>query len=419
MLRSALLSLITFGAITLFSLLLNIVSARALGVEGRGAYAAVYSVAMLAAGLGQLGLGNAFVIRYRATEQINLHGTVYVSAVFAIVASAFIGATVLKFTPTEDYVAIVVLLASGIALTQLFSAMYQFDNNLKFYNLVRSAPPICSLLLAIPLWLSSSLTATNLLGLQATIYTIIGIVSCLSLLSNLKNKGTAPIQFWQTLKLGLKFHAIGVLGLITGNIDKVYLFINASLSDFGIYSVAIATSRLLGSIQESISTALFSKYAATSDTGIIGAATLAFRLSFAPLMAIAIVISFISESILVSIFGESYRAASTPFSILCFESAIGGGSWILVQYFAAKGKPELIVARQLAALLPIVILLPFIPDKDVINSLAWLLLAGSVVRLIITLWMIHGESPLSISDVFPTRRDYFLVQKHLFAQFQR
>lgn len=409
-------SMIAFGSLTMISFCMNVISARALGVEGRGVYAAVIAVTTLAAGLAQFGLGNAFVISYREKTALGMRRIATLSTIFVSIASIAFSTAILQLTKlaASDIQIVVATIASGTALILLSSSMLQIEDDLKSYNWIRITLPFLLLISTCILWIAGFLDAQSLLLLQAALSITTGLFSVKTLFKRLKIQSSSKAKFSSILKLGSKYHAIGVLGLASGNIDKLYLFINASLSDFGIYSVAIATSRLLGSIQESISTALFSRYAGIKDGGLFEAATLAFRLTFIPLMIIASLLSVASEHLFSVLFGEEFKSASLPFSILCFESVLGGAAWILAQYFSAKGRPGIIVIRQIIAIAPVLAFLPFISETGIAVSLAWLLLVSSMLRLLTTLWMLHRELKFNLFVLLPGKSEFLLIRRYAY-----
>lgn len=411
MLRASVLSVLTAAGLSLCSFLTNVITARILGAEGRGAYAAVIMVAMLAAGLGQLGLGQAFVFRSRLYPGQKSPAVFLSFVVTAAVASIILAwlITVFNYQMLGEYIMTVLIMAAGLAIITLVGNMFQVQDDLVAFNIVRISLPIGILgFLAFCVEVNEAGVVESILIAQVTCAIAIAMGAVFFFLKlGLAGSAFHMQGFKDGLAFGLKYHATTVLGMVVGHIDKLVLLVVGSLTSFGIYSIAFASARILATVHESIANAFFSQnagkmHAQESISGLL----FAFRVSFYPLLVAAAALAVSSTFLMEFIFGDEFGAAALPFSILCFESVIGSASWLLAQYYNAVGRPGIVLLRQLISLIPIILFLIFLPESNVLMWLAFALLLGSLVRFITTVLFLRQDTGLSLRMMLPMQADF-------------
>lgn len=409
MFKPVLRSVITVAALATVSFMIHVLTARALGVEGRGIYAAIAVITTLASGLAQLGLGQSFVFLYRANPESRMKGFILKASVSVCVVSAAIAGVMIYLNTAiaGGFFLGITWLTISYSLLMLLSTMSQVRESLVPYNLIRLSLPCLLLVAILVIWQSGHLDIDNIIAAQGVLSTTLGLVALIWLLrmSTSSQRAGNSLPLTTAVPLGWKYHSITTLGLVTANIDKVVLYIGGTLAEFGLYSIAIASSRILNSVQESVSSAVFAAHAGKDTINLISSTLMAFRLSFYPLLVIALVATLSSELMMTLVFGVEYAGAALPFSILCFDSVIAGGSWVLSQYFNAAGRPGLVLLRQALSLLPVLILIPFLPSTNTITWLALILVAGSLSRLFITIVMLRRDAGIRFSELLPQRQD--------------
>ncbi|MNI57878.1 hypothetical protein D3C73_1129640 [compost metagenome] len=119
-----------------------------------------------------------------------------------------------------------------------------------------------------------------------------------------------------------------------------------------------------------------------------------------------------------TIFGSAYSQAALPFSILLFECVISGSSWILAQQFNATGKPGIVLIRQILSIAPLLIILPFLDDKNLTTKLALLLLLGAALRLIITIYIFKVTLNVRIATFLPKKTDAVAIGRIIQKRFK-
>ncbi|MFX5464683.1 hypothetical protein ABTD44_20125, partial [Acinetobacter baumannii] len=80
----------------------------------------------------------------------------------------------------------------------------------------------------------------------------------------------------QMLKYAFNQHGTVLVGLALTNFDKVYLLKVATIVEFGYYSLAFTTSRLIGVLYDAMNTALYSRYAGKEEGELSRSINMAF-----------------------------------------------------------------------------------------------------------------------------------------------
>lgn len=421
MLKPSLISLSAVVVLNTASLATNVVLARALGADGRGVYAAALLIASLASGLAQLGFGQAFVFQARFHSDGNLRRLVTYGAAITALMSLLIalGMTTLNPTMSAIYTSHAAWIAVATSVVTLVAAMSQIDPTLAAYNVIRVSTPCVFLISALSIWSLESLDAHAALVMQGSISSAVAIAAFIWLIRCTGRHDATQISLKQTASLGLKYHATTTLGLITGNIDKVALLVVGNLSSLGLYSIAIASARVIGAVQESVSNALFAAHAGKKGVDLPERVLASFRITFYPLILIAALLSLLSGSLIPLMFGAEFKSAAIPFSILCFESVIGSSSWLVAQYHNAIGRPGVVAIRQICALVPVVVFLPFLPNEHTLVWLGLLLLFGSSVRLVVSIYLFVRDTGTPLKSFIASRCDTLAVTQLILSKVNR
>lgn len=372
------------------------ISARVLGPEGRGELASIALFATLFGGVAQLGFGQAFVFGHRANPKWNWTGLLLLAGgivAFAAVALSHVFVAFVKpgYGANAD---LLPFLALVIALNGFLISSSQIDPALKVHNTVKLLGPFLVVSGYSLAWLFDVMTVQLTLWVQivAGTLTAIPLLHWIALrVTARREKGSETSSYVETFGMfgrhAIHLHMTVVLGLALNNIDKVYMFLSGSLGNFGLYTVAFTTSRMLGTFQETLSTTLYSRFAGVKGNEGSESVKRAFRFTFVPMLIVALIIGMLGPQILELMFGASFRSAGWIFAILLVECVLGNSSWLLAQHFNVIGKPNLVFMRQAVSAIPVLALVPFIPESYSMVGIASLLLLSSVVRLGMTLFI--------------------------------
>ena len=421
MLKTWLQTLASSMGVTLVGFIANVIIARSLGPEGRGLFGWAMLVATLTAGVAQLGLGQTFVY-FKRTQAHWQWKQLLGLASFVVIALALVLATVgtaLSANSARVSSLSLVTIAVALAINGLLINLSQLDVSLRAHNQARLAGPALFSAGLLAAWTSDALTVPTALWIQLAATTIASLALLSWVRSHFRpNNGTESHEplLQQITKVSVhafKLHGVVLLGMVLTNIDKLYLLTTGSLASFGLYTVAYTSSRLIGSVQETLSTTVYSRYAGDKSLAAGQNIQLAFQLTFAPMLVLAIALGLAGPLLLGTAFGEAFSRAGIVFGILLVECVLGNSSYLLAQQFNAAGRPGIVLARQVISLAPIIILLPMIPVSHPMEGIALVLLVSSFVRLMTTLLLFKFSLRLPIPRLLPSATELKKVSNRL------
>jgi O-antigen/teichoic acid export membrane protein len=413
-------TLMTTAGITTISLISSVLTARLLGPEGRGLLSAALMIGSLAAGMAQLGLATSYVYHVGASCFFDYAKYIVCSLLLIIATSAvaaWVGAQLRSDAAMTQVLPWIIALAALMGAQGYFGSLTQLQADLGFFNVMRfGLVAVNLLLLLVVIVLCRNISFEQLLYCQVA--AAAGLVLA-GLCWSLRHRVWAvrepknAVSAWQVLRYGAKQHGTVLLSLLLMNFDKIVLLNRGDIKEYGYYALAFTTSRLIGAVQEASAVALYARFAGRDIDQLGDGVRVAFRLTFLPLMVLALVGSVLSPWLIALVYGPAFAAIALPFSILLFECVCGGASWTLAQRFTAAGRPGLVLVRQLISVVPVLLALPFLPAENVYVCLALLMLLGAVLRLTVTLCMFPMTLNETIPAVLPTRADLKTVSSLL------
>lgn len=428
MVKSWLVTVFTSGILALLGLSTSAVLARALGVEGRGILASAMLLAMLAAGIGQFGLGPAIVFQARSSGGVTLRSRAVTTTLIIATSGAGIAWALVLVAPglvssVRDWT---VAFGAATAALTFITAAAQIDLRLVAFNYLRIAAPGLSFLGLLLFWRAAGLTVSTAIGIQCVIAlacVAIGLPWLRGRLSRCASPTAcrADTSWIAYLRLGAGYQGTALLGLALNNIDNIYLLAVNNPWQFGIYASAYSMSRLMAAAQNAVGTAIFAQFAGTHiSSGIATVATLrAFRITFIPMLGVALAVTLVAQPLVATLLGDSFSSASVPFSILLFEAVIGGASWLLAQQFNAQGRPGKVFVRQLISIVPVALLIWFVPSNAPATGLAILMLISAMTRLAVTLVIYQRVFNVKRVRMAPARDDVAWIWKQLGVRDER
>lgn len=413
LLRSSGNTLATTVAITAIGFITSVITARVLGPEGRGLLSAALLIATLGGNIALFGMANSFIYHKGTGRPFNYKLFMVASLLFAAGFSVLIGYFGLQLTSETQLHGqwLLILLLTSITATQgYFYALSQLQAKLHFFNLMRFVLVAGNLILLLGLLAFYEEVDFRKILLTQTIVsavlTIMGIAwARQSRVWEGADHRKQPVSWKSMLRYGVSHHGTVVLGLLLVNFDKVALLNIGTIVEYGFYALAFTTSRLIGALQEAVSTALYSRFAGKDVGELSHHVRVAFRLTFVPMLALAAFGALLSPWLIVWVYGDSFAPTVIPFAVLLFECVIAGASWTLAQRFNAGGRPGLVFMRQFISVLPVFMALPFLPTENIHVYLSLLMLAGAVLRLSVTMAIYPLVLKETVPDVLPTVED--------------
>lgn len=413
LLKSSGRTLATTVVITAIGFITSIITARVLGPEGRGLLSAALLIATLGGNIALFGLANSFIYHKGTGRPFNYKLFMVVSLFFAASFSVLIGYFGLQLTSEtrlHEQLLLILILTSITATQGYFYALSQLQDKLRFFNLMRFILVAGNLILLLGLLaFYKDVDFRKILITQTIVSATLTVMGIVWARQNKIWEGAdhrkQQVSWKSMLAYGASHHGTVVLGLLLVNFDKIALLNIGTIVEYGFYALAFTTSRLIGALQEAVSTALYSRFAGKNVEELSYHVRVAFRLTFIPMLTLAAVGALLSPWLIIWIYGESFAPTVIPFAVLLFECVISGASWTLAQRFNAGGRPGLVFVRQFISVLPVFMALPFLPAHNIHVYLSLLMLVGAVLRLSVTLGIYPLVLKERMPDVLPTAED--------------
>ncbi|WP_145320570.1 lipopolysaccharide biosynthesis protein [Paenibacillus xylanexedens] len=408
------------------TMLSSILTSRMFGVEGKGAFSAILFWPALLTGLVGFGLPTSIIynIKQSATEKsaqyvrLSFLFQVPVCIIIGIVAWFGLPFWLSSFPPEVVQISRWYTIATVpvLIVINLISALSQSREKFAVYNGIRLMIPLFNVGGLFVLWGLGMLS----IQLAAAIY----FVTSFSVVAwaIYANRNELRLRWFKdrvdqssAKKLfgyGSKVYGVELLGTLYTQFDKIIILALLTPRDFGLYSVVFALSRIYNAVQTAISNVVFPKVTGLPQEQIIRTVGRAFRISLMVMMIIVIPTMFVGNYLMGLLFGSEFLEASVAFYILAVECIIGGGSWILASAFNALGRPGLVMIRQLIALSVTVALFFVFTPLWGLNGIAFALLIGSIVRMVVTVAAMKIVFKVKFAAMFYDKEDLpFLYER--------
>jgi O-antigen/teichoic acid export membrane protein len=207
------------------------------------------------------------------------------------------------------------------------------------------------------------------------------------------------------LSYALKTYGLEVLGLLSNQIDKIFILGVLSLRELGIYSVAFGLSRVLGLLQNSIASVIFPAMVNLPVKEVVYSVARAARIAIALNLLGGLPLLLFGGFILKWVFGHEFAEGSLVLQLLVLEVIISGTAWVLAQAFNAVGRPGLVVFRQTVGIVVAVIALTFLAPRYGAEGVAFALMLGGIVRVVLTLASFPLALNVSVPSLMLTKAD--------------
>jgi len=406
-------TLMTTAAVTAISFVTSVISARILGPEGRGLLSGALLITMLAGNASLFGLANSFIYHQGAGRPFRYGLLLVLSLLFVGACSALLALLGMRLTDDarlHGQLPLILLLAGATAGQGFFYGLSQLHDRLRFFNAMRFLLVLGNLALLLALIAAfDRVEFQHILAAQlavAAALTGLGIGwACRHAVWRMPASTQSPVTWRGILGYGAGHHGTVLLSLILVNFDKIALLHLGTMTEYGFYALAFGASRLIGAVQEAVSTALYSRFAGRDVGELSHYVRGAFRVTFLPMLLLAAIGAALSPWLIVWVYGPSFASMTIPFAVLLFECVISGASWTLAQRFNAGGRPGLVFVRQFISVLPVFLAIPFLPQENIHIYLSLLMLSGAVLRLGVTLGLYPYVLKERVPQLLPTVSD--------------
>ncbi|MES2354978.1 MAG: oligosaccharide flippase family protein [Pseudomonadota bacterium] len=428
-------TLFTSVLMTGFTLGISMFTARTLGAEGRGVFVALLLFPQLLAGFAGIGLPNSFIYHARkypdhipvmlgwtflfvllSTTILTLVGSLLVGYAAKGTDWVFLGNMVANLpADLRGFVVNFLWIAIPIAaLAQFTATLAQGLSNFNVFNGARLLLPAAHLILMLLVW-----TVTRFDARTAALCYVgaagIAVVWTLWRFAQYHRPRLSerPAFLRSYLQYGFGTYGIEILGVFSSQVDKIFILAVLNLRDLGIYSVAFGLSRVLGLLQNSVASVIFPATANQPISRVVTSVARAARISLALSLMAGLPLILFGSPLLKLVFGHEFAEGALVLQVLVVEVIVSGTAWILAQAFNSAGRPGLVVARQAIGLMVGVILLAVLAPRYGAEGVAFALLAGGAVRLLITILCFPWALGCAVPQLVPTISDLKFAYRQL------
>jgi O-antigen/teichoic acid export membrane protein len=412
----------TQGVVLAANLLTGIVTARLLGPQGRGEYAAVSVWPQFLAMMAMAGLSSAIVYRMRTFPERAgaIAGSALLAGLTTATLATFAGVLLMPYWLAR-YSAEVVQFAQAclasvfvntahMVIKQCLSGVARYGRSNLAAVLPHALYPL-ALLLLIPLGAMTARGAVLALLLS-------GAVAVLVLLPMfLRNVHPRIDGVREQLPQMLHYSSRGWLGELVFTFgtyaDRLVLIPLLPPPQLGLYAVAFSFSRLVQLVQPAIITVFFSQLTGRAPEEGLRLHDPALRLLLAVTVPGALLLCLVGEWLLAAVFGADFAAATVIFRVLVVEAVLGVLSQLTVQLFLSRNRPGFVSVLQGTTLaLSVLLLLALVPAFGAVGAAAALAIAGAV-RWLALLAAIRFVLGLSLPRLLLTYEDLQFMLRRL------
>lgn len=389
---AAIQSVLVQGLIVGLNLVTGVITARALGPDGRGAYAAISLWPTVLGMAAVAGIADATLIQLRRNIRaprsiavVSLAATAAMATMLSAVAWAamplLLGSDKWSLVATARYALVFTYVtALGALMRQMFAGLGAY----RIANLSTLLPHLLHTVLLLALLASGRLTVLSTLvsAIAAGAISIAVLSPALgrrlrAQLGDLRGAWTAIFDFsrraaWSDL-----------LGLVTTWSHRVVLVPMLTARELGLYMVAYGFSRIL-TIATPSSGIVLSALSEGSAQAAKPMHDLALRISLASLTSIVLLSQLVAEYLLVLFYGQEFAQAIQIVRILMLQSALNRLASITAQLYSAGDRPGFNSScRILEVVTSVGLMLILTPAYGGVGAAA-AVLAGTALRLAVS-----------------------------------
>jgi len=408
--------------ITAINIATGVVTARLLGPEGRGEYAAVTLWPPLLATLAVAGLNSAVVFRMRRHPEAvdRIAGSALLVGGVSAVLMISLGLVLLPmfmshYDPATVLFAQICLVSVFVNSTQnvikqTFAGLAQFGR----CNLTHLLPQLfhlIALLVLIPLSMMSARAAATALFVSGFVAVLVMLPSFIRAARPRLTRSFAELR--QLLSYSSRAALMDVVFALATHADRLVLVPLLPASQLGFYAVAFSFSRIIQFVQPAILSVMLSHLSGQSEEGGKRVHDHACRFLLAALVLGCAVLWVAGEWLLVFTYGDEFGAAALVFRLLVIEASLGALSQITVQLFLSRDRPGVVSTIQVIVLvLSVAALLVLVPRYGLVGAAIGLLGAASV-RWLLLLGAMRWVLGLPLPRLYPGRDDLIYLRGRL------
>ncbi len=391
----------------------GVITARVLGAEGRGVYAAATTWAMLAGSLATVGLADAVLIQARkrpevsrATVACGLLAGLGLATLLSLIA--FFSMPLLlgrQASVALDLARASLVLAHLGAVSVIVRQVYAGQGRYLAANLTAFLPTAFHALLLVGFLLSGRLTVATAIASVAG-----GSILALALLlPALLRDLQGPLSAWRGAWRDLKTFArravfADLFGMAATWADRIVLIHLLAPVQLGVYVVAASLAQRI-TIFTPKTGLLLSAMSGERPEHAAQLHHLALRVTIASYLPVVAALFLVDRLLMTTIYGAEFAAAVLVFRILVIDRVLSRLAAVSSQLYLALGRPGLnsaIRGVELAVMIGLMLLLT--PEHGAAGA-ASSLLGGTVARLLLAWGGLVGQLRVPFPRLWLNRAD--------------
>ena len=388
---------------TVAGVVATLITARALGPSDRGALTQLLIALGLAATIGGLGRGEAYLYHRRVSGGADraslLASCVPMSLLAAIAAPGLLLAFAAAGGPSSPgwwaWAAAAGLFAG---LGRMGLSLAKLDTSLATFNRMAVLQPM--------LFLAGTLALLAIdavgLGEVAAVYALSLIAPGLwSVRLCLREAAEPPVSFprpaWR--RLALKGWMTELFAVASLQADKVVVMALLGVADLGVYSVAATLTIGFSVIQDGLANTVLARASGSPLERVWPEVRRAWGLYLGAGALLLGAMAAFAGPALWALLGPGYAGVEGPLLVLAAAAFIGGASWILATTFACLGRPELVLARQVVGVAVTLALAVPLAREHGLTGIAWATFAGASARLLLGVALLRLRFNMAMKDL--------------------
>lgn len=404
-------AILTFGGrftFTILGIATGIITARALGPQGKGELQAVILWPQTLAYICSMGMGWANV--YFFAKEPDNRSSLLANSFFATIVFGLMGALVGEAIVPKllgkypDYIVLLLrvflLFMPLLLFSSLLQGVFQGCQNFFFYNLMWVLPHLLYIFSLVALLFLSDLTVERAIYSWMGIH-VVNLLLKLWLVSRLVHLSIKPSfsTFKRTLDYGVKSHVGDVSYLISSNLDQMFVIPILSPTNFGLYSVAVRMSRTIVLIPEAIMAVLIPEASRRTGRNAANLTLCLIQVCFFVLTTSCLLLFVLAPYLIRLFFGERFLGTIEPFRILLVGAIFLGLGAIIDGGLKGLGKPLAVSYANWVCIAVLIPVLLFLTPLYGTTGAALGYNLGFLSRLLMLLVMFAKGARISISEL--------------------
>ncbi|WP_309091267.1 oligosaccharide flippase family protein [Phenylobacterium sp.] len=397
----------------LLNVVTGVITARVLGAEGRGLYAAATTWAVLLGSLSTAGLSHGLLIQTRqrtaSSRPIFLCGLLWTIGVATVLSAAaavymplLLGA---RAAAALDLARASLVLVHLGALGVLVRQAYAGQGRYLAANLSTFTPTLLHAVLLVAFLVSGRLSvATSIVSVVGG-STLALLALAPPLLRRLQGSLSDLGRVWRDLAdFGRRALFADLFALCVTWADRLILLHLLSPAQLGLYVVAASLAHRITVFTPKTSLLLSAMSGEQRDRAV-QLHNLSLRVTIAVFIPLVAALFLIDRMVMTTVYGPAFSAAAVVFRVLVVERVVGRLASISSQLFLALGRPGLnSLIRGVELCVLVVALINLAPKHGAVGA-AWGLLAATSVRLVLSWAFLVSRLQLPFPRLWLSRGD--------------